>query len=211
MSKEGLILVVSGFSGVGKGTVVKHLLEKYDNYALSVSATTRAPREGETNGKEYFFMNEDEFSAMADSGQLIEYAGYVGHHYGTPREYVKRRLEAGVDIILEIEIQGALNVKRQYPDAVLVFVIPPDAATLKRRLVGRGTETLPVIEERLKRAVEESEGMEQYDYLLVNDDLETCVEELHQIMRCEHRKAGLNQELIDCIRDDLKRFVKGER
>lgn len=210
MNKKGLILVVSGFSGVGKGTVVKRLLEKYSNYALSISATTRAPREGECHGREYFFVTEEEFSEMAENGKLIEYAGYVGHHYGTPRAYVEGRLEEGQDIILEIEIQGALNVKKQYPDAVLVFVLPPDAKTLKNRLIGRGTESLEVIEQRMKRAVEESEGMEEYDYLLINDELETCVEEIHRIMQCEHKKAAVNTELISNIRNDLKQFVEGE-
>lgn len=210
MNKKGLILVISGFSGVGKGTIVKRLLEKYDNYALSISVTTRAPREGECHGREYFFVSEEEFDDMAKKGQLIEYAGYVGHHYGTPREYVEGRLEEGQDIILEIEIQGALKVKEQYPDAVLMFVVPPDAETLKKRLVGRGTESPDVIEERLKRAVEEAEGMEKYDFLLVNDDLETCVEELHQIMQCSHRKTSVNQELINSIRTDLKKYVEGE-
>ena len=210
MSRKGLILVVSGFSGVGKGTIVRRLLEKYDNYALSVSVTTRAPREGERHGREYFFISEEQFTSMAEKGELIEYAGYVGHHYGTPRDYVTGHLDAGRDMILETRYLRVLKVKEQYPEAVLVFVVPPDAATLKARLLGRGTETPQVIEERMRRAVEESEGVERYDYLLVNDDLEACVEELHQIMLCEHRKTAVNQELINGIRTDLKRFVEGE-
>ena len=210
MSKKGLILVISGFSGVGKGTVVRRLMEKYDNYALSVSVTTRKPREGEVNGREYFFITEEEFAALEADGGLLEGAGYVGHHYGTPRDYVMGRLEEGKDMILEIEIQGALQIKKKDPEAILVFVVPPSARVLKDRLTGRGTETEEVIAERLKRAVEESRGMEEYDYLLVNDDLETCVTELHQIMECEHRRAAVNQELIDHIRRDLASFVEGE-
>ncbi len=210
MSRRGLILVISGFSGVGKGTVVKRLLEKQEGYALSISVTTREPREGEVNGREYFFISEEEFAALEAEGGLLESAGYVGHHYGTPRDYVMGQLEAGNNIILEIEIQGALQIKKKYPEAVLVFVVPPDAATLKKRLAGRGTETAQVIGERLRRAVEESRGMEQYDYLLVNDDLDTCVSELHEILQSEHRKAARNQELINNIRTDLDRFVEGE-
>ena len=134
MSKKGLILVISGFSGVGKGTVVRRLMEKYDNYALSVSVTTRKPREGEVNGREYFFITEEEFAALEADGGLLEGAGYVGHHYGTPRDYVMGRLEEGKDMILEIEIQGALQIKKKYPEAILVFVVPPSARVLKDRL-----------------------------------------------------------------------------
>ena len=174
MNKKGLVLVLSGFSGVGKGTVVKKLLEKYDNYALSVSVTTRSPREGEADGREYFFITEEEFSRLEREGRLLESAGYVGHHYGTPRDYVMSHIDAGRDVILEIEIQGAMQIKKRYPEAVLVFVIPPSAAALKERLSGRGSETEEVIAARLKRAVEEAQGMEEYEYLLVNDDLEAA-------------------------------------
>ena len=210
MSKKGLILVISGFSGVGKGTVVRRLMETYENYALSVSVTTRPPREGEVHGKDYFFISEEEFSAMEKEGRLMEWAGYVGRHYGTPRDYVLGHLEEGRDMILEIEVQGALQVKEKYPEAILVFVAPPGAAVLKERLLKRGTENAEQVEKRLLRAVEESEAMESYDYLLVNDDLETCVEELHQIMQCEHRKMKGSLELMNDIKADLKRFVEGE-
>ena len=199
MNKKGLVLVLSGFSGVGKGTVVKKLLEKYDNYALSVSVTTRSPREGEADGREYFFITEEEFSRLESEGKLLESAGYVGHHYGTPRDYVMSHIDAGRDVILEIEIQGAMQIKKRYPEAVLVFVIPPSAAALKERLSGRGSETEEVIAARLKRAVEEAQGMEEYEYLLVNDDLEACVEQLHEIMTSEHRRASRNQEQIQNI------------
>lgn len=210
MNKKGLVLVLSGFSGVGKGTVVKKLLGKYDNYALSVSVTTRSPREGEADGREYFFITEEEFSRLEREGRLLESAGYVGHHYGTPRDYVMSHIDAGRDVILEIEIQGAMQIKKRYPEAVLVFVIPPSAAALKERLSGRGSETEEVIAARLKRAVEEAQGMEEYEYLLVNDDLEACVEQLHEIMTSEHRRASRNQEQIQKIRKDLAQFVEGD-
>ena len=141
MKRQGMLAVVSGFSGAGKGTVMKALLEKYDNYALSISATTRAPRPGEQDGREYFFMTDGQFAELIQNDRLLEHARYVNHYYGTPRSYVESKMAEGKDVILEIEIQGALNVKRQYPDAILIFVVPPTAAELKRRLVSRGTET----------------------------------------------------------------------
>lgn len=209
MSK-GVLVVVSGFSGSGKGTIMKRLLEKYDNYGLSISATTRQPREGETNGKEYFFLTTEAFEEMIRQGQLIEYAQYVGNYYGTPKSYVEQQRNLGKDVILEIEIQGAMKIKEQYPDTVLLFVTPPSAEELKRRLVGRGTETEEVIESRLVRAVQESEGMELYDYLVINDDLETCVDEVHAIIQSEHDKASRNGAFIGKIKEELKVFVKGE-
>ena len=158
MNERGILIVVSGFSGAGKGTLMKRLLEKYEErYALSVSATTRQPREGERDGIEYFFKTKEEFEKMIAKEELIEYARYVENYYGTPRAYVEQMLEAGKDVILEIEIQGALKVKKAFPDTLLLFVVPPSAEELKHRLVGRGTESMEVIESRLKRAVEESD------------------------------------------------------
>ena len=135
MSQQGILVVVSGFSGAGKGTLMKELLKRYDNYALSISATTRSPREGETDGKEYFFVSKERFQDMIAQGQLIEYAQYVNHYYGTPKEYVESQMAAGKDVILEIEIQGALKVKKRFPDTLLLFVTPPSAQELKRRLL----------------------------------------------------------------------------
>ena len=163
MDHQGILVVVSGFSGAGKGTLMKELLKRYDNYALSISATTRAPREGETDGKEYFFVSKEQFEKMRDEQKLIEYAQYVNHYYGTPKEYVEQKMAEGKDVILEIEIQGALKVKKRFPDALLLFVTPPSAEELRKRLVGRGTETLEVINARLARAAEEASGMEAYD------------------------------------------------
>ena len=146
MNQRGILIVVSGFSGAGKGTLMKELMKRYEEtYALSVSATTRNPREGEVDGREYFFKTTEEFEKMIAKEELIEYARYVENYYGTPRTYVEQQLEAGKDVILEIEIQGALKVKERFPDTLLLFVTPPSAKELRRRLVGRGTETMEVI------------------------------------------------------------------
>lgn len=201
--------MVSGFSGAGKGTIMKELLAKYgQNYALSISATTRAPRPGEKDGAEYFFKSREEFEQMIAAGELIEYAQYVGNYYGTPKAYVGKQLEAGRDVILEIEIQGALKVREQFPDALLLFVTPPSADELKKRLIGRGTESMEVIETRLARALEEAEGLEEYDYLVVNDVLEECVEEVHEIIRNEHYRVSRNADNIREMREELKGFTR---
>lgn len=201
--------MVSGFSGAGKGTIMKELLAKYEqSYALSISATTRAPRPGEKDGVEYFFKSREEFEKMIAAGELIEYAQYVGNYYGTPKAYVGKQLEAGRDVILEIEIQGALKVREQFPDALLLFVTPPSADELKKRLIGRGTESMEVIENRLARALEEAEGLEEYDYLVVNDVLEECVEEVHEIIRNEHYRVSRNADNIREMREELKGFTR---
>ena len=206
MKEKGVLAVVSGFSGAGKGTLMKALLEKYDNYALSISATTRSPRPGETDGKEYFFVTKDRFEEMIRSDELIEYARYVENYYGTPKAYVEQQMEAGKDVILEIEIQGALKVKKKFPDTLLLFVTPPSIAELKKRLVGRGTETMEMIESRMKRAAQEAEGMELYDYLIVNDDLKACVEEMHAIIQGEHLRSSRNSEFIQEIKEELRKI-----
>lgn len=194
---------MSGFSGAGKGTAMKRLMEKYDDYALSISATTRNPREGEVDGREYFFKATEEFEKMIAQDELIEYARYVNHYYGTPRSYVEEQLENGKDVILEIEIQGALKVKEKFPDTLLVFITPPSAKELRRRLIGRGTESMEVIEQRLARAKEEAEGIDDYDCLIVNDDLESCVDELHSVIQNEKKKVARNGEFISKIRKEL--------
>ncbi|MFR3391507.1 MAG: guanylate kinase [[Clostridium] scindens] len=204
MNKKGILIVVSGFSGAGKGTIMKELLKQYDNYALSISATTRKPRPGEEEGREYFFKTVEEFEKMIAKDELIEYAKYVDNYYGTPRAYVEEQLEAGKDVILEIEIQGALKVKEKFPETLLLFVTPPTAKELKHRLVGRGTETMDVIEFRMNRAKEEAEGMDKYDYLIVNDVLAECVEEVHRIIQGEHRRSFRNQAFIEHMKEELK-------
>ena len=204
MSDQGILVVVSGFSGAGKGTLIKAMLEKYHNYALSISATTRKPREGEAEGREYFFVTREKFEQLIEEGQLIEHAQYVNHYYGTPRQYVFQQMADGKDVILEIEIQGALKIKERFPDALLLFVMPPSADELKRRLVGRGTETMEVIDQRLHRAADEAEGMTSYDYILVNDQIETCVEAMHQLIQAQHRKVSSNLDFIEQMKSELK-------
>ena len=211
LEKKGILIVVSGFSGAGNGTLMKELLKKYpDDYALSISATSRKPREGEQEGVEYFFKTREEFEKMIEGEELVEYAQYVGNYYGTPKAYVEEQLEAGKDVILEIEIQGALKIKEKFPQTVLMFVTPPSAEELKNRLVGRGTEDMETIERRLSRAVEEAEGIEAFDYLVVNDILELCVEEMHQIISNEHTRISRNLPAIEQMREELKGFSKGE-
>ena len=210
MKRKGILIVVSGFSGAGKGTLMKELLKRYDNYALSVSMTTRQPREGEVDGESYFFVDKETFEKTIENDGLIEYASYCGNYYGTPREYVERCLENGLDVILEIEIQGALKVKEKFPEALLLFVMPPDAAELKRRLEGRGTESPEVIRQRLTRASEEADGIEKYEYLIINDDLDECVREMNDIIN-EARKAPVrNRRMIADMRSQLNAVVKGE-
>ena len=203
MNQQGILVVVSGFSGAGKGTLMKELLKRYDNYALSVSATTRQPREGEKDGEDYFFVNREYFQQMIEEGRLVEYAQYVNHYYGTPRDYVEKKMAEGKDVILEIEIQGALKVKKRFPDALLIFVTPPSAGELRRRLVGRGTETIEVINARLRRAAEEASGMEAYDYLLINDEIDACVEQMHQLITLQHSKTCYHLDFLSRMREEL--------
>lgn len=203
MNQQGILVVVSGFSGAGKGTLMKELLKRYDNYALSVSATTRQPREGEKDGEDYFFVNREYFQQMIEEGRLVEYAQYVNHYYGTSRDYVEKKMAEGKDVILEIEIQGALKVKKRFPDALLIFVTPPSAGELRRRLVGRGTETIEVINARLRRAAEEASGMEAYDYLLINDEIDACVEQMHQLITLQHSKTCYHLDFLSRMREEL--------
>ena len=207
MSK-GVLTVVSGFSGAGKGTVMRRLLEKYDDCVLSISVTTRKPREGEVDGRDYFFRTKEEVEAMIEADELLEYAQYVENYYGTPRAYVEEMLSRGKNVILEIEIQGAMKVKEKIPEALLVFVTPPTVAELEKRLKGRGTETDQVIADRLARAGEEAKGMDQYDYILVNDDVEECVDHLHDIIVSEHSRASRNIDFIEDIQRQTKAFQK---
>lgn len=203
MKRKGIIIVVSGFSGAGKGTIMKELTGKYDQYALSISATTRKPREGEENGREYFFISKEEFEKLIEEDGLIEHARYVDNYYGTPRKYVEDKLSQGIDVILEIEIQGALQIKERYNDAVLLFVMPPSAKVLEERLRGRGTETDEVIRKRLSRANEEAIGIENYDYIVINDNLQDSVECVHEIISAAHLSPARNQEFINTIRKEL--------
>ena len=201
---RGILTVVSGFSGAGKGTLMKALTEKYGQYALSVSATTRAPRPGEQDGVQYFFKTKEEFEEMIRQDAFIEYAAYVEHYYGTPRAYVEEQLEKGRDVILEIEVQGALKVKHRMPDTLLLFVTPPSAEELERRLMNRGTETPEVIRSRMARAVEESACMKDYDYIVVNDQVDACVEHMHRLIRMQHEASRNQGAFIQKIQKELK-------
>ena len=203
MNNNGMLVVISGFSGVGKGTAVKKLVEKYD-YSLSVSATTRAPRPGEVDGVDYHFKTVKEFENLIDYNGFIEWAQYVENYYGTPKKFVEDELAKGKNVILEIEVQGAMHIKEQYPDAVLIFITAPNAQTLKERLEGRGTEDAKVIAKRLKRAYEETDDMVQYDYLVVNDDLETCVDDIHSVIQAESFKSSRNKDYMNNMKSELE-------
>ena len=194
MSK-GRLIVISGFSGSGKGTVVSELVKKYD-YSLSISATTRAPREGEVDGREYYFKTDEEFKSLIDYNGLIEWAQYVDNYYGTPRKFVEDEIKAGKNVILEIEVQGAMSIKAQYPDALLIFI-----------LVNRGSETEDVIKKRMKRAAEESQSMDNYEYVVINDELEECVDTIHYIVVSESCKKENKGELISNIKNQLSKWA----
>ena len=206
MNKKGIIAIISGFSGAGKGTIVEQLTKKY-GYAVSISATTREPRTGEKEGESYFFKSVEEFEQMIHNDELMEYAKYVDHYYGTPKEYVLNQVNQGKDVLLEIEMQGALKVKEKFPEVSLIFVTPPSAKELRSRLVGRGTEQAEVIDKRMARAKEECVYMNEYDYIVVNDDLDQCVEQMHELLQSVHYSRGNQQELIEKIRKDFDQYL----
>lgn len=199
--------MISGFAGSGKGTVVKQILaDRPDRCSLSTSVTTRLPRPGEEEGVSYFFRTKEEFERMIRDDELIEYALYVSNYYGTPKAWVEQKMKEGVDVILEIEIQGAMNIKKMYPDAVLIFLMPPGADELKKRLVGRGTEDAATVRARLARACEEAEGIEKYDYLVVNDEVEICAGKIEMIADAERLKTGRQDQRIRRMRQGLEKF-----
>ncbi|MCF8018227.1 guanylate kinase [Petrocella atlantisensis] len=210
MQKPGVLTVISGFSGAGKGTVVKRLLETKENYSLSVSATTRAPRNGEVEGESYYFLSKPVFEQMIEKDELLEWATYVNNYYGTPKKYVFEQLEAGKNIILEIELQGAMKVRKQYPGAVMIFIVPPSIKELKDRLVGRGTESMDVIIKRLKRAEEETAYIKDYDYIVENDVLEACAEIVHSIVVAEQHHAAHYGGIEQVLESQFNEVLKGE-
>lgn len=205
MSKQGKLIVISGFSGVGKGTAVKRLVEKYA-YSLSISATTRAPRNGEVDGKDYYFKTVEEFRNMIDYNGFIEYAQYVENYYGTPRAYVEKELAAGHDVILEIEVEGALQIKKQYPDSILVFISASSAKELQNRLRNRGTEAPEVIAKRMKKARTEAFSIPNYEYFVINRDgeLEQCVDEIHAIVTAKKKEIRFWADDIKEIQNELE-------
>ena len=201
MSERGLLIVFSGPSGVGKGTVRQEIFSTPDHkFEYSVSMTTRAQRPGEVDGKDYFFRSREEFEELIRNGQMLEYAEYVGNYYGTPLTYVNETLDKGIDVFLEIEVQGALQVKKKVPDAVFIFLTPPDLNELQERLVGRGTDSEEVIAQRIERAREEIALMSEYDYAIVNDEVPLAAERVKRVIEAEHfrvdRVIGLYSNMI---------------
>ncbi len=198
MSDRGVLTVISGFAGAGKGTVVKQLLQEYD-YGLSISATTRSPREGEQDGREYFFKTKEEFEKMIREHQLIEYAQYVGNYYGTPKKSVLDLIERGKSVLLEIDIQGAMQVKERYPKGVFIYIVPPSLRTLSARLHGRGTDSEDTIQKRLAQITGELSMAHKYDYIVVNDVLKDAVHKTCAIIEAERCKLSRNQNQIETI------------
>lgn len=197
MNEKGILIIISGPSGSGKGTVVEKL--KADpSYALSISATTRQPRNYEQEGVHYFFKSTDEFKKMIEEGKLLEWAEFCGNFYGTPKDYVMGKLNEGLNVILEIEVQGAAQIKKIFPEAVTVFLIPPDKEELRKRLIGRGTEDMDTVEKRLKRASEEIELLPHYDFVVVNDTVENAVKRINTVVKAA--KMG-SQRYIDKIKE----------
>ncbi len=194
---RGILMVISGPSGVGKGTVCKAFISRHPNVFLSVSATTRAPREGEQDGVHYYFLSPDEFEQGIQAGRFLEHAVFCGNSYGTPRDKIEEMLEHGKHVILEIEPQGAMQIKEKMPESILIFTLPPSFEELKNRLEGRQTESPEVIEKRLARAREECRYIKDYDYILLNDTVEKALERLEHIVCAEECKIYHNQELID--------------
>lgn len=206
-SNKGKLIIVSGFSGTGKSSIVTKLVEKYPNeYALSISATTRKIRSGEVENKSYFFITKEEFQNMINNNDLLEYASYVGNFYGTPKKFVNKKLDEGKNVILEIEIQGATKVKNNFPNCITVFVTTKDAKILYDRLIKRGTNTPDDLKNRVKRAIEEANGILMYDYILVNDSLDDSVEILHDIIKNGNEKYCLknNINIIKSIQNEMR-------
>ena len=204
LDRKGLLLVVSGPSGAGKGTICKALLNKNDKIKLSVSATTRKPRNGEVHGVNYFFIEKEEFTTMIENGEFLEYAQIYDNFYGTPKSAIIECLEKGQDVILEIEMQGAKQIKEVYPEGVFIFVLPPSLEELKSRIVGRGTETQEEIEKRFSCAFEEINQIVNYDYFIVNEDIEKSVNDVEAIISAEKNKVTrYKNNIIDKFKEEL--------
>ena len=196
---EGLLVVISAPSGGGKGTILKELFAKDDNLVLSVSATTRSPRPGEEHGKQYYFLQKEEFEELISQGKMLEYAQYVGNYYGTPREPVEQWMAQGKDVVLEIEVQGGAQIKKLMPGCVSIFILPPSMKVLEKRLRDRGTEEDATVRKRLEKAREEIPHAKDYDYVVFNDRLEDAVEDLRAILRAEKRKYHRNETAVERV------------
>ena len=205
MTKRGLLIVLSGPSGVGKGTVRAAIFAKGEQkFVYSISATTRLPRTGETDGVDYFFKTREEFEQMIQNKQLLEYAEYVGNYYGTPLEYVENTLATGKDVFLEIDVQGAIQVRELMPEGVFIFLTPPDLNELESRIVNRGTDSDEVIAKRMKTAREELELMKYYDYSVVNDTVDNAVQKIEAIIQTEHLRIVRNLDTIEELEEILE-------
>jgi guanylate kinase len=205
MKKErGLLIVLSGPSGVGKGTVRKELFKQPNtNYEYSISMTTRKPREGEVDGVDYFFKTREEFEKLIEEGKLLEYAEFVGNYYGTPLDYVNETLDAGRDVFLEIEVQGAAQIREKVPEALFIFLAPPSLSELERRLIGRGTETEEIIQKRIETAKEELEMMSLYDYVVENDEIQKACEKINAIIMAEHcRRERVEKRYLSMLKGE---------
>ncbi|MFD1031026.1 guanylate kinase [Metaplanococcus flavidus] len=202
--QRGLLIVLSGPSGVGKGTVRKELFSQPDtNYEYSISMTTRSPREGEVDEVDYFFKTRTEFEDLIEQGQLLEYAEFVGNYYGTPLEYVNKMRDAGRDVFLEIEVQGAAQVRDKVPDGLFIFLAPPSLSELEERLVGRGTESEEVIASRLGAARQELEMMNLYDYVVENDEVENACDRINAIIIAEHcKRERVEKRYFDMLKEN---------
>lgn len=208
--RKGSLTVISGFSGSGKGTIVHGLLEEHPEYVVSVSVTTRSPRPGEVDGVDYHFITQEKFDEMVRGGELLEHAGYVSHSYGTPRHFVDASIAAGRDVILEIDVQGAWQIRDRMPEAILLFIMPPSAQELERRMLSRGTESEEEIRGRLLRACEEANEMFDYDYLIVNDDLEEAIEQVHHTIQSAKNETRRCMPFAQEIRRELENMTRSE-
>ena len=205
INKKGLLLVVSGPSGTGKGTICKDIVAKHEDINLSISATTRNPRVGEVEGKSYFFKTKEEFEAMVDRGEFLEHAMIYDNYYGSPKKAIFDELDMGRDVILEIEMQGAMQIKEVYPQAVFIFVLPPSLQELRNRIVGRGTETEEQIEKRFNSAYDEIKLLGDYDYFIFNNIVEKSSEEILNILEVEKNKVSrYKKDILDMFEKEIK-------
>lgn len=205
MEEQGLLIVLSGPSGVGKGTVRKHLFEHYNNdFVFSISMTTREQRIGEVEGVDYFFRTKEQFENYIKEGKLLEHANYVGNYYGTPIDYVRETMDKGQDVFLEIEVQGALKVKKRMPEGIFIFLSPPDLEELEWRIENRGTDRPEIIDQRMEKAVEELKLIKYYDYVVENDSVDAAARKIRSIIESEHLKVERNIERFSKIIEELK-------
>ncbi|MFZ5987108.1 MAG: guanylate kinase [Bacillota bacterium] len=200
MFREGLLVIVSGPSGAGKGTLLNLIKEREKNISFSVSATTREPRKGEAEGVNYFFKSHDEFKSMIENDELVEWVKYCDNYYGTPRKYIEDTIKSGLDCLLEIEVEGASNIMKRYPDCVSLFILPPSFEELKRRIEKRGTEEADVIKKRLDKARNEIAYAQRYDYVIINDKIEDSVNSLRCILQAEKLKFKRNRNILDMMK-----------